>query len=126
MERTRHVIPRFRETGDHQTHQAILSAGGSHAAADRRPALHHRLEALHDHEGRGDVADTLEMVLEASGCDRANVRHRPRLLSDNGSSNISADLGRPAGQPEHGARPRYALSSPNPSAFSALDTPLVL
>jgi transposase InsO family protein len=40
----------------------------------------------------GDVTDTLELALEASGCDRATVRHKPRLLSDNGSSYISHDL----------------------------------
>ena len=40
----------------------------------------------------GDVTDTLEMALQASGCDQANVVHRPRLLSDNGSSYISGDL----------------------------------
>ena len=32
------------------------------------------------------------MALAASGCDQAHVRHRPRLLSDNGSSYISGDL----------------------------------
>ena len=31
-------------------------------------------------------------ALEASGCNRANVVHKPRLLSDNGSSYISGDL----------------------------------
>jgi transposase InsO family protein/transposase-like protein len=40
----------------------------------------------------GDVTDTLELALEASGCATATVRHRPRLLSDNGSSYISHDL----------------------------------
>ena len=39
-----------------------------------------------------DVTDTLNMALEASGCDSAKVIHKPRLLSDNGSSYISADL----------------------------------
>jgi putative transposase len=39
-----------------------------------------------------DVTDTLSLALTASGCDQARVRHRPRLLSDNGSSYISADL----------------------------------
>ena len=39
-----------------------------------------------------DVTDTLEDALVASGCDRATVAHRPRLLSDNGSSYISGDL----------------------------------
>ena len=40
----------------------------------------------------GDVTDTLELALEASGCDNANVAHKPRLLSDNGSSYISGEL----------------------------------
>lgn len=39
-----------------------------------------------------DVTATLEMALTASGCDHAHVRHKPRLLSDNGSSYISGDL----------------------------------
>jgi len=39
-----------------------------------------------------DVTATLDLALKASGLDRANVVHRPRLLSDNGSSYISADL----------------------------------
>ena len=39
-----------------------------------------------------DVTDTLELALNASGCDQAHVRHKPRLLSDNGSSYISGDL----------------------------------
>ena len=40
----------------------------------------------------GDVTDTLEDALQASGCDQARVVHKPRLLSDNGSSYISGDL----------------------------------
>ncbi len=40
----------------------------------------------------GDVTDTLELALEASGCDQAAVRHKPRLLSDNGASYISGEL----------------------------------
>ena len=39
-----------------------------------------------------DVTATLEDALAASGCDRATVIHRPRLLSDNGSSYISGEL----------------------------------
>ncbi|MCP4933219.1 MAG: IS3 family transposase [bacterium] len=39
-----------------------------------------------------DVTDTLELALQASGCDQVNVVHKPRLLSDNGSSYISGDL----------------------------------
>lgn len=39
-----------------------------------------------------DVTDTLELALKASGCDQATVVHRPRLLSDNGSSYVAADL----------------------------------
>jgi transposase InsO family protein len=40
----------------------------------------------------GDVTDTLEMALAASGLDQIDVRHRPRLLSDNGSSYVARDL----------------------------------
>src|SRR3546814_11482532 len=32
------------------------------------------------------------MALAASGCDKAHVRHRPRLLSDNGPSYIADEL----------------------------------
>src|SRR3974377_947662 len=39
-----------------------------------------------------DVTATLELALNASGLDAAWVLHRPRLLSDNGSSYISTDL----------------------------------
>jgi len=39
-----------------------------------------------------DVTDTLELALQASGCDQVAVRHKPRLLSDNGASYISGDL----------------------------------
>ena len=39
-----------------------------------------------------DVTETLELALQASGCDQADVVHKPRLLSDNGSSYISGDL----------------------------------
>jgi transposase InsO family protein len=39
-----------------------------------------------------DVTATLEQALKASGCDRAQVAHRPRLLSDNGPSYIAGDL----------------------------------
>ncbi|CAJ1388175.1 unnamed protein product [Effrenium voratum] len=40
----------------------------------------------------GDVTDTLELALEASGCDQVAVRHKPRLLSDNGASYIYGEL----------------------------------
>ena len=40
----------------------------------------------------GDVTDTLTMALQASGLDGMKVVHRPRLLSDNGSSYIAGDL----------------------------------
>ncbi len=39
-----------------------------------------------------DVTATLELALKASGLDKARVVHRPRLLSDNGSSYISPGL----------------------------------
>jgi putative transposase len=39
-----------------------------------------------------DVTDTLDMALAASGCDQVHVRHKPRLLSDNGPSYIAGEL----------------------------------
>ena len=39
-----------------------------------------------------DVTCTLELALQASGLDQINVAHRPRLLSDNGPSYVSAEL----------------------------------
>lgn len=39
-----------------------------------------------------DVADTLELALQSSGCNRADVVHKPRPLSDNGSPYIAGDL----------------------------------
>jgi putative transposase len=39
-----------------------------------------------------DVTDALDLALEESGCDQVHVIHKPRLLSDNGSSYVSAEL----------------------------------
>ena len=39
-----------------------------------------------------DVSDTLSLALEASALGTANIRYRPRLLSDNGPSYVSAEL----------------------------------
>ena len=40
-----------------------------------------------------DVSDTLALALRISGLERVRVRQRPRLLSDNGPSYVSAQLG---------------------------------
>ena len=39
-----------------------------------------------------DVTATLELALQASGLDQAEVDRRPRLLSDNGPSYVANDL----------------------------------
>jgi transposase InsO family protein len=39
-----------------------------------------------------DVSDTLELALKASGLENVTIKHRPRLLSDNGPSYVSAEL----------------------------------
>lgn len=39
-----------------------------------------------------DVTDTLDLALHASGCDQSKIIHKPRLLSDNGPSYVSAEL----------------------------------
>jgi putative transposase len=40
----------------------------------------------------GDVTSTLEKALVAAGCSQMHVRHKPRLLTDNGPSYIAAGL----------------------------------
>ena len=40
----------------------------------------------------GDVTETLDRALAASGLDQVTVVHRPRLLTDNGLSYIAGDL----------------------------------
>src|SRR5262249_4976173 len=67
-----------------------------------------------------DVTATLDLALKASGLDQAKAIHRPRLLSDNGSSYIAADLAKMARRPEHGARPWRTLSSDDPRKDRAL------
>lgn len=58
----------------------------------------------------GDVSDTLDLALAASGLETATVKHRPRLLSDNCPSYVSAelkdwlddhDMGHTRGRPYH-------------------------
>jgi len=42
--------------------------------------------------GASDVSDTLDDALVFTGLDQVKVRHKPRLLSDNGPCYISGDL----------------------------------
>jgi len=42
--------------------------------------------------GASDVEETLELALEKSGLEKVRVRHRPRLLSDNGPAYLSKEL----------------------------------
>lgn len=63
-------------------------AGGPEALEDRSPKPSRVCTTMKT----SDVTDTLELALQASGCDQATVLHKPRLLSDNGSSYISGEL----------------------------------
>jgi putative transposase len=38
------------------------------------------------------ATDTLDLALAVSGCDSARVVHKPKLLSDNGSSYVAGNL----------------------------------
>jgi len=42
--------------------------------------------------GVGDVKETLDKALAVTGVDQVRVRHRPRLLSDNGPAFVSGEL----------------------------------
>lgn len=39
-----------------------------------------------------DVTGTLDLASQASGCGQVHVAHKQRLLTDNGSSNVSGDM----------------------------------
>ena len=39
-----------------------------------------------------DVKDTLDLAVQTNGVDKVKVRHRPRLLSDNGTCYVAKDL----------------------------------
>jgi putative transposase len=61
-----------------------------------------------------DVTDTLTLALTASACDQAHVHHKPRLLSDNGSSYVSGELADWLDDRRMTHVPGRAISSPNP------------
>jgi transposase InsO family protein len=42
--------------------------------------------------GATDVTETLDQALAITGADQVRVKHRPRLLSDNGSAYVSSEL----------------------------------
>src|SRR5262245_39022004 len=67
----------------------------------------------------GDVTDTLPMALTASGCAAARVVHKPRLLSDNGSSYVSGALARWLEDAGMHHVPRLPRSSPKGSPTMA-------
>ena len=51
-----------------------------------------------------DVQETLDLAMAATGASQVQVRHRPRLLSDNGPCYVSHDsTGNPLPQGEHQA-----------------------
>ena len=69
-----------------------------------------------------DVTDTLDLALKASGCDQAHVQHKPRLLSDNGSSYIAGDLAEWLEARKMEPCPRRARIIPRPRARSSAGT----
>jgi hypothetical protein len=70
----------------------------------------------------GDVTRTLEKALVTAGCSQVCVRHKPRLLSDNGPGYIATDLAewlekqkiQHSGGRHVTLRPRMKLNSPFP------------
>ena len=53
--------------------------------------VHHRLEANHIHDAT-DVKETLDAAVKSTGVNHIQVRHRLRLLSDNGPCYLSGEL----------------------------------
>ena len=69
-----------------------------------------------------DVTDTLNLALAASGCDRATVRQRPRLLSDNGPCYIAGELADWLQDRDMRSHPRCAHAILRPRARSSAGT----
>ncbi len=64
----------------------------AHERPDKRPeSLHELLRPRVTQQRPKDVTAAMDLALTASGLDQVKVRHRPRLLSDNGSSYIAGD-----------------------------------
>ena len=59
-----------------------------------------------------DVTATLELALQASGLDHAEVERRPRLLSDNGPSYVANDLSmaQAQGMPHTRGKPYHPMT----------------
>ena len=67
----------------------IFSAAASSSIVPYRPVS---IIRRHRNARASDITDTLDLALTASGCTQARVRHRPRLLSDNGPCYIAGEL----------------------------------
>ena len=57
------------------------------------PDLSPRELAVNFTDTKASFVSELQLALKASGLDQVNVLHRPRLLSDNGPSYVSSELG---------------------------------
>jgi transposase InsO family protein len=65
-----------------------------------------------------DVTDTLDLAFTASGCDQARIVHKPRLLSDNGSSyDRGCSRNNASSPPQFEARPRRHSNLKRESRF---------
>jgi len=62
----------------------------------------------------GDVKEVLDMAMAKTGIDRVKVRHRPRLLSDNGHCYVSDELRKYLEDQGKGSHPRCALLPHDP------------
>jgi transposase InsO family protein len=76
---------------EHRQNNNVLGAETRRSTRRSPIRLSRRLEALRHDAGRGRH-ETLDLTLAASDCDSVEVVHKPRLLSDNGSSYVAGDL----------------------------------
>ncbi len=68
---------------------------------------------MRDDAWSATVTATLDLALAAAGLDHVQVAHRPRLLSDNGSSYVAGDLADWLGSRGHDPYPRRSPPSSN-------------
>ena len=69
--------------------------------------------------GATDVTETLDQALAITGVDQVRVKHRPRLLSDNGPRICRASSGSTSAN-GHGSHPRRSRTTPDAGQDRAL------
>src|SRR6516164_6425971 len=94
MGRTLHEVFRIREVRDHRTGGTVVALNPPDTGSNRDPEID-VLRLVQPIPGGWDRSSGgWQASLRGSGLNQVKVLHRPRLLSDNGPSYVSSELGK--------------------------------